>query len=159
MLDCSAAGGVVAADAVEAAAAGGARSSSTGQSVLSELPAILFLHLRELAVKFCNSSRKRGPGRATTDLKPRSTACCPTADRPAQFDYQIRLSEGSRSPGLRPKQPNPRSAPARAASAGRWSRLAPKTTCLLGTPCLRLHNATPITKHSKKKEQKGRYSE
>ena len=122
------------------------------------------LHRRELAVKkFCNSSDKRpgwqclfwgcslSPGRATTDLKPRSTACCPNTGS-TQPSSTIRRKKKSR---LMPKQPaNAQRLTAQHSQPG-GHRLPPNITSLFGTPCLRLHNATHITQHSKKKSKKG----
>jgi len=87
------------------------------------------------------------PGRATTDLKPRSTASYPR-NRPSP----VRLSGGRRSPGLRPNsQTNAQRLTARQ-FRGQVARLAPKTTSVNVTPGLCLHSAAHITRHIHKEE-------
>ena len=70
--------------------------------------------------------------RAMTDLKPRSTACCPNRGS-TQPSSTIRRNKKPRAEASQAKQ---RSAPHRWASAARWSRLPPNTARLFGTPCL-----------------------
>jgi hypothetical protein len=123
-----------------------------------------FLHPRELAVKSLQIHWQAAglamfyfwvplsPGRATTDLKPRSTTCCPNSGSTSPSSTIARRKESS----LTRKQPNQRSAPDPRSVRSQVVTPTPKTTSLFGTPCLRLHNATHITQHSKKKSKKGR---
>jgi hypothetical protein len=128
------------------------------------LPALLFLHLRALAVRVLQLISRAGiwqcstfeaplsPGKRRADVKPTRLL----SER--RIDQPVRLSGGRRSPGLRPKQPNQRSAPDRAASAARWSRLAPNTTSLSGPPvCVCIMRRTSHS--TARKRAKGRNSE
>jgi hypothetical protein len=72
---------------------------------------------------------------------------------PAQFDYREEEVRGcdlnSQTNAQRPTAQHPRPS----------DTPSPEHHQPLGTTCFRLHNATHITQHNKKKEQKGRYSE
>jgi hypothetical protein len=128
------------------------------------LPAILSPPLESWRSKVCKFTGRRrawqcstfgvplSPGRATTDLKPRSTTCCPNSGSTSPSSTIARRKESS----LTRKQPNQRSAPDPRSVRSQVVTPTPKTTSLFGTPCLRLHNATHITQHSKKKSKKGR---
>jgi len=88
------------------------------------------------------------PGRATTDLKPRSTAGCPNSGS----TNPVRISGGRRNPGLRPNsQTNAQRLTARQ-FRGQVARLAPKTTSVNVTPGLCLHSAAHITRHIHKEK-------
>ena len=87
------------------------------------------------------------PGRATTDLKPRSTASYPR-NRPSP----VRLSGGRRSPGLRPNSQTNAQRLTAQQFRGQVARLAPKTTSVNVTPGLCLHSAAHITRHIHKEK-------
>ena len=111
--------------------------------------------------KICNSSGKRrvgnvllgflSPGRATTDLKPRSTACCPNSGS----TNPVRISGGRRNPGLRPNGQTNAQRVTRAASAARWSRPSLEDHQPLRDTMLAPAYATHITQHNKKKAIEG----